>query len=395
MKRSKFTEEQIIAILREQEAGAKTAEVCRRHGISSATFYAWKAKFGGMEPSEAKRLKALEDENAKLKRLLAEAMLDNTALKDLLFKKMVTPAARREAVAHLEEGYEMSERRACSLIGADRSSVRYLHRRTTDAELRDELRKAAEKHRRFGYRRLHVILRRDGHVLNRKRTQRLYREEGLSVRRRRSRKRAIGTRAPLVTEALANARWSVDFVQDQFADGRRFRILNVIDDVTKESLAAVVDTSISGHRVARELTALIERRGKPGVIVSDNGTEFTSNAILEWAEKMKVKWHYIAPGKPMQNGNCEAFNGRMRDELLNETLFFGIDHAREAVARWTHTYNTERPHSALGYQAPAVFAAQLTAMGDQLRAPETLRRSPIAPSAQPRQIQSPTLVSAG
>ena len=308
---------------------------------------------------------------------------------------MVTPAARREAVAHLEQGYEMSERRACSLIGVDRSSVRYRHRRPDDRELREVLRGAAETHRRFGYRRLHVLLRRDGHVLNRKRTQRLYREEGLSVRRRRSRKRAIGTRAPLVTEAMANARWSVDFVQDQFTDGRRFRILNVIDDVTKESLAAVVDTSISGRRVARELTALIERRGKPGVIVSDNGTEFTSNAILEWAEKMKVKWHYIAPGKPMQNGNCEAFNGRMRDEHLNETLFFGLDHAREAVAEWTHTYNTERPHSALGYQAPAVFAAHLTAMGDQLRASEPLRRSPIAPSAKQRQVQQRTLVSAG
>ena len=196
---------------------------------------------------------------------------------------MVTPAARREAVAHLEQGYEMSERRACSLIGADRSSVRYRHRRPDDAALREVLREAAETHRWFGYRRLHVILRRDGHVLNRKRTQRLYREEGLSVRRRRSRKRAIGTRAPLVTEAMANARWSVDFVQDQFADGRRFRILNVIDDVTKESLAAVVDTSISGRRVARELTALMERRGKPGVIVSDNGTELTSNAVLRWA----------------------------------------------------------------------------------------------------------------
>ena len=258
--------------------------------------------------------------------------------------------------------------------------------------MREVLRGAAETHRRFGYRRLHVILRRDGHVLNRKRTQRLYREEGLSVRRRRSRKRAIGTRAPLVTEALANARWSVDFVQDQFADGRRFRILNAIDDVTKESLAAVVDTSISGRRVARELTALIERRGKPGVIVSDNGTEFTSNAILERAEKMQVKWHYIAPGKPMQNGNCEAFNGRIRDELLNQTLCVGIDHAREAVARWTHIYNTERPHSALGSQAPAAFAAQLTAMGDQLCATETLRRSPIASSAQPRQVQQRTLV---
>jgi putative transposase len=196
---------------------------------------------------------------------------------------MLTPTARREAVAHLKQGYEMSERRACSLIGVDRSSVRYRHRRPDDAVLGDVLRQAAETHRRFGYRRLHVILRRDGHILNRK--------------------RAIGTRAPLVTEALANARWSVDFVQDQFADGRRFRILNVIDDVTKESLAAVVDTSISGRRVARELTALIERRGKPGVIVSDNGTEFTSNAILEWTEKMQVKWHYITPGKPMQNGN--------------------------------------------------------------------------------------------
>lgn len=308
---------------------------------------------------------------------------------------MVTPAARREAVAHLEQGHEMSERRACSLIGADRSSVRYQHRRPDDTGLREALHEAAGKHRRFGYRRLHVILRRDGHVLNRKRTQRIYREEGLMVRRRRSRKRALGTRAPLVTEAVANARWSADFVQDQFADGRRFRILNVLDDVTKRCLASVVDTSISGGRVARELTALVALHGKPGVIVSDNGTEFTSNAILAWAEQMQVNWHYIAPGKPMQNGNCEAFNGRMRDELLNETLFFDLGHAREAVADWVHSYNTERPHSALGYQTPAAFTAQLTAMGDQLRAPETLRRSPIAPSALPRQIQPRTLISAG
>lgn len=193
-----------------------------------------------------------------------------------------------------------------------------------------------------------MLLRRDGHVLNRKRTQWLYHEDGggsgnspvdpvfpttLSGRRRRGRKRALGTMAPLVSEAMANARWSLDFVRDQFADGRRFRILNVIDDVIRESLTAVVDTSISGRRVAWELTVLIEQRGKPGVIVSDNGTEFTSNAILAWAEKMQVKWHYIASGKPMQNGNCEAFNGRMGDELLIEALFFGIDHARQAVAR--------------------------------------------------------------
>ena len=308
---------------------------------------------------------------------------------------MVTPAARREAVATLVEHHEMSERRACSVIGADRTSIRYRSRRPDDHNLRERLRALASERRRFGYRRLHVLLRREGHVVNRKKTQRLYREEGLSVRKRRGRKRATGTRAPLLTVAVPNARWSVDFVHDQFAHGRRFRIFNVIDDVTKECLAAVVDTSISGRRVARELTALIARRGMPDLIVSDHGTEFTSNAMLAWSEETGVAWHFIAPGKPMQNGICEAFNSKMRDELLNETLFFGLDHARGAVAAWVADYNAARPHSALGYKTPAAYAAQLAAMGDPLDAPEMLRRSPIAPSAQPRQIQPLTLVSAG
>ncbi len=308
---------------------------------------------------------------------------------------MVTPAAGREAVAILVARHEMSERRACFVIGADRTSVRYRSRRPDDTELRERLRALAGERRRFGYRRLHVLLRREGRVVNRKKTQRLYREEGLSVRRRRGRKKATGTRAPLLAVAVANARWSVDFVHDQFAGGRRFRILNVVDDVTKECLAAIVDTSISGRRVARELTAVIARRGKPDLIVSDHGTEFTSNAMLAWTEETGVPWHFIAPGKPMQNGICGSFNGRMRDEFLNETLFFGLDHARSATARWVADYNLERPHSAMGYQAPAVFAAQLTAMGDRLRAPEPLRRSPIAPPAQLRQPQRRTPASAG
>ena len=290
----------------------------------------------------------------------------------------MTPAARREAVAHLVKVHGVSQRRACSITGADRSAVRYRSRRPADAELRERLRALAAERRRFGYRCLHVLLRREGHVVNRKRTQRLYREEGLSVRRRRGRKRATGTRAPLITLAVPNARWSVDFVHDQFANGRRFRVFNVVDDVTKECLAAVVDTSISGRRVARELTALVVRRGKPGLIVSDHGTEFTSNAMLAWSEKAGVPWHFIAPGKPMQNGICEAFNGRMRDELLNETLFFGLDHARSAVARWLADYNHTRPHSALGYQASAIYAAQLTSMGDRCRHLDLLCLSPIA-----------------
>src|SRR6185312_3497820 len=161
------------------------------------------------------------------------------------------------------------------------------------------------------------------------RIYRLYREEGLTVRKRRARRRAVGTRAPILIETTVNARWSLDFVHDQFAFGRRFRILNVVDDVTRECLAAIPDTSISGRRVARELTALVGRRGKPAMIVSDNGTEFTSNAILGWAKDHGVEWHYIAPGKPMQNGYIESFNGRMRDELLNESLFIDLGQARQ------------------------------------------------------------------
>ena len=185
----------------------------------------------------------------------------------------------------------------------------------------------------------------------------------LPLRKRRARRRAVGRRAPILVEARPNARWSLDFVYDQFACGRRFRVLNIVDDVTRECLAAIPDTSISGRRVARELTELIGHRGKPGMIVSDHGTEFTSNAILAWSKDHRVEWHYIAPGKPMQNGFCESFNGRMRDELLNESLFFGLDHARSAIADWVEDFNTVRPHSSLGYQTPAAYAGVLTATG--------------------------------
>lgn len=308
---------------------------------------------------------------------------------------MVTPAARKNAVAHLVEAHEMSERRACRIVGADRSTVRYRRRRPDDAEVRSRLRDLAAERRRFGYRRLHILLRQEGFALNRKKTQRLYREEGLAVRRRRGRKRALGRAAPIVTVAAANMRWSCDFVHDQFANGRRFRILNVIDDVTKECLAAIPDTSISGARVARELQAIIDRRGKPEMIISDNGTEFTSNAMLAWAAEAKVAWHFIQPGKPSQNGVCEAFNGRMRDELLNETLFFGLDHARQALRRWVADYNGRRPHSAIGYLTPTAFAAQLPATGDRLRNPDQLRRSPVAPPETERQYQPQTLVLNG
>jgi len=255
----------------------------------------------------------------------------------------------------------MSERRACTLIAADRTMVRYRSRRPPEAALRARLRELANQRRRFGYRRLFILLRREGEPSGVNRIYRLYREEGLTVRKRRARRRAVGTRAPILVEARVNARWSLDFVHDQFALGRRFRILNIVDDVTRECLAAIPDTSISGRRVARELTVLIETRGKPGMIVSDNGTEFTSNAILGWATAHQVEWHYIVPGKPMQNGFVESFNGRMRDEFLNESLFLDLDHTRQLIGAWVTDYNTARPHSALGYQTPVAYAEQLIA----------------------------------
>jgi len=274
---------------------------------------------------------------------------------------MVGPAAKRDAVAHLRKLLGMSERRACTLIAADRKMVRYRSRRPPDVELRSRLRDLANQRRRFGYRRLFILLREQGEPSGINRIYRLYREEGLTVRKRKARRRAIGTRTPILIEARVNARWSLDFVHDQFARGRRFRILNIVDDVTRECLAAIPDTSISGKRVARELTMLVEARGKPGLIVSDNGTEFTSNAILSWAKGHAVDWHYIAPGRPMQNGYIESFNGRMRDELLNESLFVDLGQARQLIDDWLADYNTARPHSSLGYKTPAAYAGTLTA----------------------------------
>jgi putative transposase len=269
---------------------------------------------------------------------------------------MVTPAVKRQAVAHLCASYEVSQRRACNVIGADRTSVRYRSRRPDDATLRARLRELAAQRRRFGYRRLQILLRREGTRMNHKKFRRLYREERLQVRRRGGRKRALGTRAPMTLPHGPNQRWSLDFLSDQLTDSRRFRILAVVDDFTRECLALIADTSLSGARVGRELDAIIAKRGKPLSIVSDNGTELTSTAILSWSQMMQVEWHYIAPGKPTQNAFIESFNGRLRDELLNETLFVSLDHAREALAIWMDDYNTVRPHSAIGNVPPAVYA---------------------------------------
>jgi len=266
---------------------------------------------------------------------------------------VVTPAAKREAVVHLCNTHEVSQRRACTVLAADRSSVRYNSVRPDDADLRKAIRDVARERRRFGYRRIQVMLEREGIKMNRKKLRRLYREEKLQVRKRGGRKRALGTRRPMMLPSRVNERWSLDFVSDAFTDGRRFRVLAVIDDYSRECLALVADTSLSGGRVARELNAIISRRGgKPKTIVSDNGTEFTSMAILKWCQETKIGWHYIAPGKPQQNGFVKSFNGSFRDECLNETLFSSLAEARHHINHWKEDYNVTRPHSSLGNLTP-------------------------------------------
>jgi putative transposase len=250
----------------------------------------------------------------------------------------------------------MSERRACKAIGCCRMTVRYESTRPDDHDLRERMKAIAHERRRFGYRRVHILLKREGYMVNHKKLFRLYREEKLAVRRRGGRKRAIGTRAPMMIPLAPNERWSLDFVSDQLTDGRRFRILAIVDDCTRECLALVADTSLSGFRVVRELDRLISERGRPKMIVSDNGSELTSNAILAWADQSRVAWHYIAPGKPMQNAFIESFNGRLRDELLNETLFTSLAQARVALGCWRADYNGSRPHSRLGWKTPSEFA---------------------------------------
>jgi putative transposase len=270
------------------------------------------------------------------------------------------------AVARLVEQRGLSQVRACRLVGLNRASMNYRSRRPNDSMLRQRLRELAAQRRRFGYRRLGWLLEREGHVMNRKKLYRLYREEKLMVRRRGRRKRAIGTRAPMTLPNAINQRWSLDFVSDALADGRRFRILCVVDNFSRECLATVIDTSLGGVRVVRELERLVSERGTPGVIVSDNGTELTSCAVLRWATG-RLDWHYIEPGKPVQNAFIESFNSRLRDECLNEHVFLTLAEARETIEAWRHDYNHVRPHGSLGALTPTEFAAL---KGQELQPPQ-------------------------
>jgi putative transposase len=259
-------------------------------------------------------------------------------------------------VAHWKQAHAFSERRACRLLGMRRSSYRYERQADRNQELRVRLRELAALRPRFGSPRLYVLLRREGRVVNHKRVERVYREERLALRRKRRRKRLSVLRVPLPTPERLNQRWAIDFVADGFTDGRRFRCLTVVDEFSRECPGIYTDTSITGPKVAGFLEALAHQRGFPTVLGSDNGPEFAGTVVDQWAHAHGIHLDFIEPGKPVQNAYIESFNGRFRDECLNQTLFVDLHDARKKIESWRLDYNQNRPHSALENMTPEEFA---------------------------------------
>jgi len=250
----------------------------------------------------------------------------------------------------------VSERRACEVIELPRATHRRLSTKN-DAELTQRIAALAHERRRFGYRRITALLQREGVTVNHKRVYRIYRKKNLQVRKRRRKKLRV-FRQPLAPALRPNQRWSIDFVSDSLANGRRYRTFNVVDDFTRECLCIEADYSLPGKLVTRVLDRLLFLRGKPEHLVLDNGTEFTSTAMLSWSTKNNVRLEFIRPGKPIENAFVESFNGKFRDECLNENWFLDLAHARAEIDNWRHDYNSNRPHSALGYKTPQEFFHQ-------------------------------------
>jgi putative transposase len=278
-------------------------------------------------------------------------------------------------VAEVIANHHLSQRRACGLIGITRRAFRHEPRLDHDQQLRQRLRALAEDHRRWGCPMLHRMLQREGVAANHKRIERLYREEGLSLRRRRGRKRLSHLRVAREQPPVVNHTWAVDFVHDALSDGRRLRALTVIDEFSRECLAIEVGASLTGERVSQVLQRLCELRAVPTIVRSDNGPEIRGRVMDEWAYGWGVRLQFIEPGKPIQNAFIESFNSRLREECLNEQVFLSLDDARRKIEQWRNQYNRARPHSSLGYLAPEEFAA----------AQSHLRSEPAPRSAGPAQ----------
>ena len=366
MKRSRHSPEQIVAKLHqaatELAGGRKMEEVCKSLAISPATYHRWQEHYGGADLNTVKELKALKEENTKLKAVGGGSVFGQGRAQGVAGGKMVGPARKREAVGHLQCELELSQRRACTVVGQPRATQRHVHKPDAQEQrLRERLNEFSAQRPRAGYRTACAQLQQEGLRVNPKRVQRLWREEGLKVPRRQCKKRRLGTSENGSQRRVAtrpNEVWSYDFVSDQTSDGRRLRYLCVVDEFTRECLALEVRRSFRSKEVMGVLAELIVRRGVPTYLRSDNGPEFVALAVQAWLQAQAIGALYIAPGSPWENAYVESFNSRLRDEHLNREEFASLLEAQVLAAAWRRDYNEARPHSSLGYLAPAVFAAR-------------------------------------
>ncbi|MGQ5523357.1 IS3 family transposase [Chitinimonas sp. PSY-7] len=353
MKKSRYNNEQIVRILREADR-ATIPEVANRNGVSEASIYAWRKRFGDMVSDDVKRLKVLEAENTRLKKLVAERDLEIEVMKEIAAKKLVSAQVRREqACFAIHRG--LAQRRACALLQISRSTLYYaLKMPAKNASVIEAMHKLSSQYPRFGARRIRILLGREGIAIGKDRCAALWASACLQVPRKR-RRRVAGGRPRPYAAASRNAVWCYDFVFDACANGQQLKCLTIVDEYTRECLAIDVAGSIRSWRVIEVLSRLISLHGAPRYIRSDNGPEFVSTVLLKWAIEERIETAFIDPGKPWHNGTNESFNGKFRDECLAMEWFRNRLEARVVIEDWRVHYNEVRPHSSLQYQTPAEF----------------------------------------
>ncbi|WIJ23496.1 IS3 family transposase [Devosia sp. RR2S18] len=361
MPRKRPTAEEIVAKLRQIDVltaqGKTVAEAVRAIAVTEVTYYRWRKEYGGLKGDQVKRLKELEAENARLRRAVSDVTLDKMILAEAAPGKLLSPARRRACVEHVVTQFGISQRRACRVLGQHRSTQRKLPKtREDEAALTADIIALATQYGRYGYRRITAMLHRSGWAVNHKRVERIWRREGLKVPQKQPKRGRLwlndGSCIRLQPEH-PNHVWSYDFVEDRTHSGRKFRMLNVIDEFTRECLAIRVNRRLKAVDIIDVLTDLFILRGAPAHVRSDNGPEFVAKAVREWIAAIGAKTAYILPGSPWENGYCESFNSKLRDELLNGEIFYTLKEARIVIEAWRCHYNVARPHSSLGYRPPA------------------------------------------
>ncbi|MBK6779756.1 MAG: IS3 family transposase [Gemmatimonadetes bacterium] len=361
MAKRRYTSDDIIHKLREADVllgqGKTISEACKVIGVTDHTYFRWRKQYGGLKIDQAKRLKELELENARLKRVVAELTVDKLILKEVAEGPILSPARRRDAVADVRSRLGYSERRVCRALGIARSSIRYLPTpRADDGPLRAAIVRLAAQYGRYGYRRVQALLALEGWVVSLSRVERIWKQEGLRVPQRQPKRGRLwlaNGSCVRLRPAHRHHVWSWDFVMDRTDDGRPLKLIVVLDEWTRECLAIRVARRLRAPHVLEVFADLMEVHGVPAHLRSDNGPEMVATILRTWLGRVEAGTLYITPGSPWENGYCESFNGKLRDELLNREVFATLHEAQVLVEQWRVHYNRVRPHSALGYRPPA------------------------------------------